>query len=140
MFFREIFDSYALFYLRDSESEKIAKNRGIDINWLRNYRHSPDSFEFLQSDRPLLQESTSIPFDLQLQDFKLYATRLRYIQRKMEGWRPQTVRELAIRPYKDPLTYYGFWFAGFFGVASILLVFLAIAQTYAVFKMTALTT
>ena len=138
-FFKQVFDSYALFFLRDTESEKIGRKRGIDLVFLQNFEHTPESFDILQHPRSLKQPLSSSLFDFQLENFSLYASRLQYIQRKMESWRQQTLNELSIRPYKDPITFYAFWFAGFFGFSSILLVLLAIAQTYAAFKMLALT-
>jgi hypothetical protein len=34
--------------------------------------------------------------DFRLQDFPVYARRLGNVQRKMNEWRPQTIRDLAI--------------------------------------------
>lgn len=72
--------------------------------------------------------------DLQLQYFPIYARRLQYIQTKMNQWKPQTITEIAIRPYNDPLSFYGFWFAVVIGVVAILGLGATLAQGYAAFK------
>jgi len=117
-FFLELLYSYVLFFARDAKSEKIGESLGIEMDLIREFR---DKYSPVSS-------------DLQLQSFSIYAIRLQHIQRKMREWRPQSLRELAIRPYEDPLTYYAFWFATFIGVVSILGLGASMAQGYAAFK------
>lgn len=64
-----------------------------------------------------------------LEDFILLRPRLYELQREMNDWRPQRIHDLFRRGYKDPLTWYGFWFAGFVGVVAILSLLVSIAQT-----------
>jgi hypothetical protein len=75
-----------------------------------------------------------IQSELQLQDFPIYASRLHSVQTKINEWRPQRFREMWIRPYKDPIAFYAFWFAGFIGLVGILGLGATLAQTYATFK------
>jgi hypothetical protein len=64
-----------------------------------------------------------------LEDFHLLRPRLSELQREMNEWRPQTIGDLFKRGYKDPLTWYGFWFAAFVGIIGILSLGVSIAQT-----------
>lgn len=72
--------------------------------------------------------------DFGLHHFPIYASRLRYVIQKMDDWRPQSILQLAVRPYKDPLSFYAFWFATVIGTVSFLALGAAFAQTYAVFR------
>jgi hypothetical protein len=74
---------------------------------------------------------------MQLQNFPIYS-RLKYIQTKMNYWRPKGLLDLSTRPYRDPATYYAFWFAIIFGVMGILGLGATLGQTYASLKSLAL--
>ena len=76
----------------------------------------------------------SIRSDLQLQHFPTYSPRLQHIQRKMNDWRPQTFRQLAERPYKDPMTFYAFWAALALGIVSVMSLTASIVQAYVSIK------
>jgi len=117
-FFLELLYSHILFFARDRNSETIGAKLGLDMSLIREFR---DHYSPVHS-------------DLQLQNFPVYAHRLQYIQRKMNEWRPQSILELAVRPYKDPITFYAFWFATIIGLAGIFGLSIGIAQTYAAFK------
>jgi hypothetical protein len=38
----------------------------------------------------------------------------------MMEWKPLVVRDILTRPYHDPLSYFAFWFAVFFGLIGLL--------------------
>ena len=63
----------------------------------------PDLAQWLQ--KSYSQE----PNILSLQTFAIYGTRLRTIQDTLEKWHPRSITQLAVRPYYDPIGYYGFW-------------------------------
>jgi hypothetical protein len=67
----------------------------------------------------------------QLSDFPIYGSRLRYIQQRMENWRPEKIKELAIRGYGDPINYYLFWWSVLIGFVTIFTLGCTIAITYA---------
>jgi len=69
-------------------------------------------------------------YSLQLEHFPVFASRLHYLEQKMNNWRPRTLREIVIRGYKDPLTFYAFWFAVIIGVVDLLGLGTALAGTY----------
>ena len=107
--------SHVLFFGRDKRSEKVGESLGVDMDLIRDFR---DNYSPVQS-------------DFQFQHFPIYSTRLQCIQKKMNEWRPHTLRELAVRPYQDPLTFYAFWFATLVGVLSFMSLGAAIAQAIA---------
>jgi hypothetical protein len=84
--------------------------KSIDLNMLRDF-----------------SESCSEP-SLQLADFPIFGTRLQHIHQRMVDWRPLRLSKLLKKPYRDPLPYFGFWFATFIGVIGVIGVLLNIAQ------------
>jgi len=72
--------------------------------------------------------------DLRLHNFPIYIDRIQHIQRKMNERRPQRFRELWVRPYKDPLAFYGFFFAVIIGLVGIVGLAATVIQTYASVK------
>src|SRR6266496_432766 len=54
------------------------------------------------------------PF-LYLQNYPIYADRLQVVLHSMKDWRPQTLRQIIVKPYRNLLNYYAFWFAICFG-------------------------
>jgi hypothetical protein len=113
----ELLYSYVLIFGGNSESEQIAKGRGVDMDIIQKFR-----------------DKEVRAGELRLEDFPIYAARLRNIQSKMDQWEPQSLGELLIRPYKDPLRFYAFWFSIFIGTLGILALFLSVVQVYAAFK------
>ena len=57
---------------------------------------------------------------LQITDFPIYGSRLQHIHQRMVDWRALVIRDVRFRPYRDPLSYYAFWFAIFIGLIGIL--------------------
>ena len=78
-----------------------------------------------------LSTQISVCSDLQLEHFPTYAPQLQRIQQKMNDWRPQTFRQLAERPYKDPITFYTFWTGLTLGIVTVINLILGIVQVYA---------
>jgi len=108
-----------LFFSRDSDSKFIGKLIGVDMTLL---------WEFQTIFSPVQ------PSDLTLQHFPIYGARLQGIQDKMNEWRPQRIRDLLVRPYKDPITFFAFGLAVLIGLITILTFGASLAQTYAAFK------
>lgn len=54
-----------------------------------------------------------------ISDFPIYGPRLCCIHQRMADWRPLHFFGLRHRPYRDSVPYYGFIFAGLFGLLSI---------------------
>lgn len=117
--FVELLYSHILFFSRDSDSKAIGERIGVDMGLLR---------EFQTTFSPIQQS------DLTLQHFPVYGARLQGIQFKMNEWRPQRVRDLLVRPYKDPITFFAFMLAVLIGFVTILSFLATIAQTYVAFQ------
>ena len=115
--FSELLYSHILFFALNKESQKYAQ----DSSYL------PILIDFRDNYCPKVSFS--------LKDFPLYGPRLHYIQKRMNDWRPQRFRELRVRPYKDPVAHYTFWFAAYFGIVSVLALAMSIIQAYAALKM-----
>jgi hypothetical protein len=113
-----LLNSLVLIFARDKISEEIGSKRGINMHVVCDYR---DNYS------PVLS-------DLRLSDFPIYGRRLQNIQKEMETWRPESLRQIVSRPYKDPLTFYAFWFSIFVGVVSVLALGGVLATAYAAFK------
>ena len=117
--FLECIKTHVLFFDRDYASQKIGAKMGIDRLILHEFSKS---------------YTVAAGSSLQFEDFPIYAKRLRAVMDRMDAWRPQTYRELAIRPYNDPLTYHAFWFSGYLAIFTVLSLAISIAQTYSQFQ------
>jgi len=117
--FLKLLNSHVLFFGRynDLKSEEIGERIGVDMAVVREYRN----------------KFASIEDDFRLQDFPVYGRRLENVQRKMNEWRPHTLRELAIRPYNDPVAFLCVLVRDV-GIVSILLLGTSLAQMCAAFK------
>jgi hypothetical protein len=120
--FLECLKTHVLFFDRDTASRNLGEKMGIDLLILHEFSKS---------------YTVAAGSTLQFEDFPIYAKRLRTIMDRMDAWRPQTYRELAIRPYNDPLTYHAFWFSGYLAIFTVLSLAISIAQTYSQFQQAA---
>ena len=113
----EISRSHALIFLQEPSfrSHRLAHSLHIDLGQVSLAAQvRPVDFKTVFYDA---LEFGNIP---RLEDFLLLRPRLFELQREMNEWRPQKLRDLFRRGYKDPLTWYGFWFATIVGSLGIL--------------------
>jgi hypothetical protein len=124
-FYKELFLSYVLLFGRDdAKTGEIAISKGElppnFVHWLqKSYRQEPNI--------------------LALQTFVFYRTRLRVVQETLKDWRPRRFGQLALRPYHDPIGYYGFWVVIAFGCIGLLGLAASLAQAVASFRSPSIT-
>lgn len=118
-FYKELFFTYVLIFGRDKRTAEIATSKA---------EIPPDFVQWLQ--KSYSQE----PNILSLQTFIIYGTRLRTIQDMLEKWRPRSIAQLAVRPYHDPIGYYGFWVVIVFGCIGFLGLAASLVQAVGSFK------
>lgn len=127
----EIARSHALIFLQEPtfRSHRLAESLNLNLGGVALIAHvKPDDFKTLFYDA---LEWGNIP---RLEDFTLLRPRLFELQREMNDWRPQSVKDLFKRGYRDPLTWYGFWFATIIGSIGILSLGVSVTQTVGQFK------
>lgn len=113
----EISRSHALIFLQDpsTRSHRLAESLYINLGQVALAAQvRPLDFKTVFYD---ILDFGNIP---RLEDFVLLRPRLFELQREMNEWRPQRMKDLFRRGYKDPLTWYGFWFATIIGSIGIL--------------------
>ena len=90
-FYKELFLTYVLLFGRDARSPQIATSK-VEL-------HS----DFVELLRVSYDKEPSI---LSLPTFVVYGTPLRTIQDTLEKWRPQSITQLAVRPYHERMSNY----------------------------------
>lgn len=113
----ELSRSHALIFLQEPSlrSQRLAQSLHIDLGQVSLAAQvRPVDFKTVFYDA---LEFGNIP---RLEDFVLLRPRLFELQKEMNDWRPQQMGDLFRRGYKDPLTWYGFWFAAIIGSIGIL--------------------
>jgi hypothetical protein len=83
---------------------------GIDMKIISDYQ-----------DRWLIGGISSV----QLTDFPIYGSRLEMIHQRMKDWHPECLSDLLIKPYRNPLLFYTFWFATSLAIVTMGLVLLS---------------
>jgi hypothetical protein len=119
-FLAELFESHRLLF-GTTKSEIITKTLE------ENDPHSP----YLKAiDLELVRDYCKnwSEHSLQITDFPIYGSRLQHIHQRMVDWRALVLRDIRFRPYRDPLSYYAFWFAVFIGSIAVLGLALNAAQ------------
>ena len=128
----ELARTHALLFLQQKQQTPLSRHvaEQLELDLSRVYLSAqiqPYDFKTIFYDAI---EWGNIP---RLEDFVLFRPRLDELQREMNDWRPQNVSDLFRRGYKDPLTWYGFWFATIVGTIGILSLGVSIAQLVGMF-------
>jgi len=123
----ELSRSHALLFLQESNktarAQRIVDHLNLDLSPLHLIAQArPLAFRELFYDA---LELGNIP---RFEDFVLLRRRLWELRQEMNDWRPQSVRDLFRRGYRDPLTWYGFWFATIVGTLGILSLGISVGQ------------
>jgi len=123
----EISRSHALLFLQESKwtfrAQRIVDHLNLDLSPLHLVAQvRPLAFRAVFYDA---LELGNIP---RFEDFTLLRPRLWELRQEMNDWRPQRVRDLFRRGYRDPLTWYGFWFAAIVGTLGTLSLGVSVAQ------------
>ena len=105
-FLDELLLSHALFFGRSTPSDSIMKTKfeGIEMNIVNAYK-----------DHWSLDISA-----VHISDFPIYGSRLQLIHQRMTDWRPLSLYDLRIRPYRESISYYAILFAVMFGFLGLL--------------------
>jgi len=123
-FYKELFLTYVLLFGGDGKNASVGLTKiGLPQ-------------EFVDELRESYSRESQI---LALQTFKIYGTRLRTIQDVLEKWRPQSIGQLMVRPYHEPLSYYGFWAVIVFGCIGLLGLGISVIQAVGSLKGTNVT-
>lgn len=115
-FRREISESHALLFNRNSASRKIARKfygvplDGIDSRWT----------EELLSVHLDTCKIENVPMETALQDFPWLGERMIHLLETMENWKPTTFHELFTPGYVDRTSWWIAMFGIFFGFMSVL--------------------
>jgi len=128
----ELSRSHALIFLQEPtvRSQRLADQLNLDLGYVYLAGTHVKPFDFKTVFYDAL-EWGNIP---RLEDFLFLRPRLYELQREMIEWRPQKVGDLLRRRYKDPLTWYGFWFATVIGSIGILSLGVSVTSLIKQFK------
>jgi hypothetical protein len=139
----EIRSSYSLLFSRKERSRKKAvkrfSNLGISVQFTDKYEYGPKDASQKKSvriakwdRRPFLHRYRS--GSPHLEQFQHYRFHLASLQRQMNEWKPQTVRELFIPGYKDRFAWWTTIFAASIGLFGKIGLVASIIQTVVAFQ------